>query len=556
VSTSGTTARPLRILMVEDSSADATLVLAELRRRGYAPIWRRVETADDMRTALAEESWECVLSDHQLPRFSGLAALRILQESGQDLPFIVVSGAIGEETAAAAMKAGAHDYVLKHALSRLGPALERELGDVEVRRERRRVAAALADDTAVAAALQRVGQTLITSLAAPDLLTALCRVTAEVLGCDSSHTLFWQPEAQVFRPVANHGATPDEQAVARAVAVPRAMMATLLDRLTTDDVTEVTPTPVDLLATPRHLASRQLCVALRCGEELIGIQVASRRDSFAPFTTVQRRVGRGIAQLASMTLEHARVRQELEQSNRLKSDFVATMSHELRTPLNIIMGYTDLLRDGAFGGISGEQHDALMKVDRSARDLLELINATLDLSRLERGLAPLDVESIDLAPFLRDVVAALLDNDRKPAVQVETEIAPDLPTLRTDPVKLKVILRNLLGNALKFTHHGTVALRARARAAVVEISVVDTGSGIDPEILPIIFEPFRQGGNANGTVAGVGLGLYVVRKLLDLLQGTIQVDSVPGRGTTFRVTLPRRIDHPSVPPTSECPPPA
>jgi signal transduction histidine kinase/CheY-like chemotaxis protein len=533
---------PLRVLLVEDSPDDAALVLAQLRRDGYAPTAQRVENADELRAALVDGAWDCVLSDYQLPRFGGLEALRILQQSGQDLPFIVVSGAIGEDTAVAVMKAGAHDYVMKGALARLCPAIEREMRDVAVRRERRRVASTMEEDNRVAAALQRVGQTLITSLASPGLLATLCEVTSDVLRCDSSHTLFWQPDAQVFRPIANYGATHDEQAVARATAVPLPMMQGLLKRFEHDDVTQIEPTAVDLLSTPQQRAGMQLCIALRCGTDLIGIQVASRRDSVAPFGATDCRVGRGIAQLASLALEHARVRQELEQSNRLKSDFVATMSHELRTPLNIILGYSDLLREDEFGALVGEQREIVRRIESSARDLLEMVNATLDLSRLERGLAPLDVEPIALGEWLEEVGHKTGPLGLKAGVPLHVELAPRLPTLHTDPVKLKVIIRNLLGNAFKFTPHGSVTLSARPHGDGVEIAVADTGSGIAPEILPIIFEPFRQGGDVNTDhVPGVGLGLYIVHKLLDLLHGSITVESTVGRGSTFRVLLPRDL---------------
>ncbi|MBX3027842.1 response regulator [bacterium] len=539
-----TTPIPLRVLLVEDSPDDAALVLAHLRRGGYAPVSQRVETAEALRAALAEGAWDCVLSDYELPRFSGLEALRVLQECGLDLPFIVVSGAIGEDTAVAVMKAGAHDYVMKGAPARLCPAIERELRDVAVRRERRRVAATLAEDNAVAAALHRVGRTLITTLASPALLATLCEVTAEVLCCDSSHTLLWQHDSQVFRPIATSGAAPEEQSIARAMAVPLATMRELLGQLETDDVIEREPTAIELLCTPQQCASRQLCIALRCGDEIIGVQVASRREARAAFTAVDVRIGRGIAQMASLALEHARVRQELEQSNRLKSDFVATMSHELRTPLNIILGYADLLREDEFGALAAEQREVVRRIEASARDLLEMVNATLDLSRLERGLAPLDVEPITLDEWLQALGQNAGSLGLKSGVPLKLDLAPGLPTLHTDPVKLKVIVRNLLGNAFKFTAQGSVTLSARPHPAGVEIAVSDTGAGIRPDVLPIIFEPFRQGGDVDTAhVSGVGLGLYVVHKLLDLLHGSITVESAVGEGSTFRVVLPRDLSH-------------
>jgi CheY-like chemotaxis protein len=131
-------ARPLRLLVVEDSPRDAELIVRELQRRGYAVTWRRVETEAEMKAALDAEPWEAVVSDYRMPHFDGLAALRVLQEKGLDIPFILVSGTIGEELAVAAMKGGAHDYLMKDKLARLAPAIERELAQAFVRRERKR----------------------------------------------------------------------------------------------------------------------------------------------------------------------------------------------------------------------------------------------------------------------------------------------------------------------------------------------------------------------------------------------------------------------------------
>ncbi len=135
--------RPLQVLVIEDSEDDAALLEIELRRAGYDPVCHRVETPEALRAALARQNWDLVIADYRLPRFDGLAALGIVKEQGLDQPFIIVSGYITEDTAVAAMKAGAHDYLMKDKLARLGPAVERELRDAEVRRERRRAEEAL-----------------------------------------------------------------------------------------------------------------------------------------------------------------------------------------------------------------------------------------------------------------------------------------------------------------------------------------------------------------------------------------------------------------------------
>ncbi|MCD6384772.1 PAS domain S-box protein, partial [Candidatus Sumerlaeota bacterium] len=135
--------KPLRVLMVEDSEDDAELILRELMRGGYEPKYLRVQTAEDMNNALNKRKWDIVISDYSMPRFNGLAALEVLNQKGLDLPFIIVSGAIGEDVAVSAMKAGAHDYVMKTNLSRLVPVIQRELREAEERRKRKQAEQAL-----------------------------------------------------------------------------------------------------------------------------------------------------------------------------------------------------------------------------------------------------------------------------------------------------------------------------------------------------------------------------------------------------------------------------
>lgn len=535
-------ARPLRVLLLEDSEDDATLILAALKRAGYQPDLRRVDNAAAMGAALAEGGWDVVLSDYAMPGFGGLHALELLRSSGIDLPFIIVSGTIGEETAVDAMKAGAHDYLMKGNLIRLGPAIDREIGDAVVRRERRTAAQALEADAQVFAALARVGRELIACSDVGGLLDRLGQVTTEVLACDGTFTLLYQAEDDSFSPVAAYGEDSAVWEELRVLRFPRSTVAGLLGVLAQRETYQVTmgSPPSPWAAIPRRFGvTVMLYLALRQGDEIIGIHCAGYRGREEPFTPVQERIAAGSAQLASMALQTVRLVEELETANRLKSDFVATMSHELRTPLNIILGYSDLLIGGEFGVVPPPQAEVLQRVETTARDLLELITATLDLSRLDRGEAPIAWEESDLHQVLGELAKETGGRVEKPGVRVEWDVAPDLPRVRTDVGKLKVILRNLLSNAVKFTDAGLVSISARLRGDSVEIAFADTGIGIAPDVLPVIFDPFRQGETSlTRRFGGVGLGLHIVQRLLKLIDGTIVVESTPDVGSTFRVRLP------------------
>jgi signal transduction histidine kinase len=245
------------------------------------------------------------------------------------------------------------------------------------------------------------------------------------------------------------------------------------------------------------------------------------------------------AKVAERTRQLQQLYDQAQAASRLKSEFLATMSHELRTPLVAILGYTELILEGAFSASADEQAEALRCVRRRSRELLELIDSTLDVSQLEAGTLPIAVTTVDAKALLETVRPDTESLAAKPNVRLEWDVPPSLPVLHTDPTKLKIILKNLIGNAMKFTAEGKVAVQAHPHASGVEIAVSDTGIGIAPELLPVIFEPFRQGdGSTTRRYGGVGLGLYIVRRLADLLEARVTVESQPGHGSTFRVWLP------------------
>jgi len=408
------------------------------------------------------------------------------------------------------------------------------------------------EEADVSGALVRVGRELTASLDTPVLLDRLCQLTTEVLACDFSHTILWRPEGNTYVPVAQHGDTAEQWESMRVLKIPLNMMAPLLARLERRYVVQARIAEHQDLragALPvQYGMTAGLYMALRRGGEIVGIQTAGYRGRQDAFTSQQERIAGGLAQTASLVLENARLVEDLKRANRLKSEFVATMSHELRTPLNIIMGYNDLLLEEAFGSLTPEQVESLQCMERSSCELLDMITATLDLSRLETGRLPLDVAAIHLPDLLHEIDAETREaREEKPRVAFSWQIAPGLPTLQTDGRKLKIVLKNLISNALKFTDQGSITVSVVSDDGGVAITVADTGIGIAAEAQGIIFEPFRQvDGSHTRPYRGVGLGLYVVRRLLDLLGGTISVDSEGGCGSTFRVWLPRNIQRPAI----------
>jgi two-component system, NarL family, sensor histidine kinase BarA len=239
--------------------------------------------------------------------------------------------------------------------------------------------------------------------------------------------------------------------------------------------------------------------------------------------------------------ELARVNMALYDSNRLKSDFLATMSHELRTPLNSIIGFSDVLASGE--PLTDKQQRWVGNIRKSGEQLLNLINDILDLAKIEAGKMQIRPEEFSI----RDVCEGLLNMFRpmaeKKNIELRDQIAADIPLLHQDAGKLQQILSNLLSNAIKFTPEGgRVTLRAEAEGLYVLLTVADTGVGIAPEDQELVFEKFRQAGNPlTREHAGTGLGLSIVRELSKLLGGEVTLQSELGRGSTFTVRLPLQI---------------
>ena len=418
---------------------------------------------------------------------------------------------------------------------------------------RRRAEEALQAEMQIATALAQVGQELIAALDTPAVLNRLCQLTAEVLGCEYSHTWLWQSQEDAYVPVTGWGDSSEQWEVLRVLRLTRVQLRdTRLAGLKEGELVEIEASSHNLPLTAlsgQSGVSRMLCIALRRGNDLLGIQTAGYRQQQAPFTPTQERMARGIAQLASLALDNVCLLEEAERANHLKSNFLATISHELRTPLSIIMGYTELLLEGGFGPLAAEQSRSLRKVDQSARELLELIVAVLNISRLQMGRLPIEVTEVPIADLLAELEAELTARGDKPELRLIWQVAPDLPSLSTDRTKLKIILKNLLANAIKFTDVGEVRVTVKAENEGIEFSVSDKGTGIAPEVLPIIFEPFRQGESAmTRQFGGLGVGLYVVRRLVETLQGSVLVRSEVGKGSIFRVWLPSRARESAVSP--------
>jgi signal transduction histidine kinase len=235
----------------------------------------------------------------------------------------------------------------------------------------------------------------------------------------------------------------------------------------------------------------------------------------------------------------ARTRQLIDASKE-KAQFMTNITHELRTPLQGILGVSELVSRGVYGEVTPRQREAMGDLRASAKALLQLIDDLLELARGEAGKVELEVSVVDVAELLPGCLAVVERMLGPKALRLDLDVEPDLPRLRTDRAKLNQIVLNLLSNAIKFTPEGgSVALRARREGGDVCIEVADTGVGIPPAELDRVFDEFHQvDGSSSREFGGAGVGLAVVRRLVDRMGGSVTVESARGSGSTFRVRLP------------------
>jgi len=310
----------------------------------------------------------------------------------------------------------------------------------------------------------------------------------------------------------------------------------------------------DVLADPEYDATEYqkafgfrtvLGVPLLRDGTTIGV-FALNRDKVQPFTDKQTELVTTFADQAVIAIENVRLFDEIQDKSRQlevasqhKSQFLANMSHELRTPLNAILGYTELMADGAYGEPSEKMLGILKRLEANGKHLLGLINDVLDLSKIEAGQLELELSDYciqDIAQTVRSTLEPLA-TDKKLAFKVE--VASKLPPGRGDGRRLTQVLINLVGNAIKFTDAGEVAIKAEAKNGSFHVSVRDTGPGISDADQAKLFQEFQQADNAiTRKKGGTGLGLAISKRIIEMHGGKIWVESQPGQGSTFAFTLP------------------
>ena len=487
----------VRLLLVEDNEDDAELILNELRRRGHHPDAVRVESLAALRKAFETGRWDCVLSDFSLPTCNGLDVLRTVRERDPDVPFLFVSGSIGEEVAVAAMRAGAHDYILKDNLTRLEPAVARELRDAVERRQHRETARTLRQ---VETKLRRVFESRMMGM------------------------VFWRKDGTVLE--ANEEFLRLTGYSTRDLRDGRINWRAMLPA----EHLNLQAAPAEIEIRTRQDAPRQVLVA-SVPLDPTGLESASFVLDMTE-TSADREARRALE-------DQLRQAQKMELVARLAGG----VAHDFNNLLAVVILSADLARDE----VPPTTHPLLDDITQAAADGAALTRQLLALGR-RQALVPNRVDVNDLVRAQESLMRRLGGE----SVSIHLDLARNLGSVNVDSTQFEQVLLNLCVNARDAMPDGGTLTIQTTRLDLTEplhaihgaippgayamITVTDTGIGMDRATLARVFEPFFS---TKGAGKGTGLGLAVVHGIVSQSHGHVAVFSEPGAGTTFRVFLPR-----------------
>jgi GAF domain-containing protein len=374
--------------------------------------------------------------------------------------------------------------------------------------------------------------------------------------CEADLTSFHRQQGASYRAVATFGGPLDQRelvlgSIPFAAGRGTVLGRTLLERRPVQVADVLTDPDYTLQEMQKRIGFRTILgVPLLREGNPIGVIVLMRL-AVRPFTEKQIELATTFADQAGIAIENVRLFEEIqdksrqvEEASKHKSQFLANMSHELRTPLNAILGYTELIIDGIYGEAPDKMRTVMERVQSNGKHLLGLINDVLDLSKIEAGQLVLSIQDYSIKDVVHGVYSAVepLANSKKLAFKID--VPPNLPPARGDDRRLTQVLLNLVGNAIKFTDTGEVAVKAAASNGAYTISVRDTGPGIAEADQVKIFDEFQQADSTQTKAkGGTGLGLSIAKRIIEMHGGTLWVESSLGAGSTFSFTVPLRVEH-------------
>jgi signal transduction histidine kinase len=402
-------------------------------------------------------------------------------------------------------------------------------------------------------ALVEISQVVSSNLNVEAVLSGIVRHAVQLSKTDAGTIYEFDEAEQVFVPLTNFGVDAafiqalreSAHGVGDDTVIGRAVIKGAPEQI--PDLENVPDYPLPFVKEAGFRA--MLAVPLLREDRLFGGLVVRRKEA-GWFSKPVEKLLQTFATQSVVALHNAQLFREIEEkgreleiANKHKSQFLANMSHELRTPLNAILGYTELIIDNIYGDVPEKIREVLERLEKNGRHLLGLINDVLDLSKIEAGQLILSLNEYSMGEVVQTAITAVEALAVEKKLELKTRIPQDLSIARGDEQRIAQVLLNLLGNAIKFTEEGEVRVEVTDSDETFLVSVADTGPGISEADQKIIFEEFKQAdGSSTREKSGSGLGLSIVKKIVKMHGGRIWVESDVGKGSTFRFTLPVRVD--------------
>jgi signal transduction histidine kinase len=544
------------VLFVEDSADDAELETLQLRRAGFDVSFSRVCGAVDLEAAV-DGPWQVIIADYNMPNFTGLDALAICRRRRPDLPFILVSGTLGEDRAVDALKSGAQDYLIKDNLRRLGPAVVRALREAAAQRERDRA-------TRAAHFLARASAVLGENL---DYRDTLKRVAQLAVPEESDWCLIdILDDAGKLQPVAQVHLDPEKVEALRLWRERRSLPAAapfgpahvvrtaepqLVPQITAEMVAGFARDDEERALLERLEPRSYLAVPLQARGAVLGALtlVSSRPDRAYDATDLA--FAEELARRAGFAVDNARLYSRTQEAVRLRDDFLSVASHELRTPLTTLQLQLQSLLSAVSKGkptiVNPRDESKLDRAVRSTERLSDLVDTLVDVSRIASGNLPMSRVTVDLGVAARKVVARFGEESRR--VEAPLQIIEDGQLVADgappahpilgywDRERVEQMIGNLLSNALKYGTGKPIDVELSSDGVWADVTVRDRGMGIAPADLERIFGRFERAVSVRN-YGGLGLGLYMTREIAARHGGSVRATSQPGEGAAFTIRLP------------------
>lgn len=531
----------LKILVVDDDDVDRMAVRRSLKASGIDADVTEAENADSALDCVHASRYDCALFDFRMPGSDGLELLRRMRGDGISTPVIMLTGFGDEQTAVELMKAGASDYLPKNTLTpeRLAQSLRAVLRVHQAEEEAGRAEYQLRLYATQLRLLAEAAIEINSTLAADAMLQvatenarkilharrAQTRLTEETLSSGAMRGLSLQQAAAIW-----HAAEQEEKEVTSWTDVTMEMKIPSLDRLATaDDVDALVGAhdPVNTIAAP---------LVGRNGRTLGVIQLWEKKEG--RFNESDEAVLTQLAQMCSVALENARLYKAANDATRARDDLVAIVSHDLRNPVHTMnMAAAFLLETAPPVDRRVTSRRQLEVIQRAAHRANRLISDLLDVAKIQAGRLAVEPAPIDVPSVVQEAVDSATPLASAKQLRVERFIAPGFRQVNADRDRVLQVFGNLLGNAIKFTPSGgQITVTADADPTEARFSVCDTGPGIPPEHVPHVFDRYWQ---AKSTAKlGTGLGLSIAKGIVEAHSGRIWVESEPGKGASFKFTLP------------------